>query len=805
MKKNLLILLFIFACSYSYAQETYTISGVISEKSSKETLIGVNIIFPDQLRGTTTNGYGFYSITLPSGDYNIEISYLGYQSIRKKISLISNIKENFSLDFANEQIDEVVVKANSRIQNLQKAEMSVHKISVGTIKEMPVVLGEVDIIKSIQLLPGVTSAGEGASGFNVRGGGEDQNLVLLDEATLYSSSHLFGFFSIFNADAVKDIKLYKGGIPARYGGRVSSVLDVRQKDGNKKEHHVTGGIGLISSRLMAEGPIKNDKSSYLIAGRGSYAHLFLKLKEETKDNTIYFYDLNTKFNFDLDEKNKLYFSGYFGRDYFNIDNLFTNSYGNQTFNVRWNHLFSDKLFSNLTAIYTEYKYFLNLDFIGFDWDSGIQNLNLKYDFKNYISDDFSLSYGVSGIHYHFNPGEISPSKSGSPINASKLDQKYALETAIYIEAEQSLNNRFAMNYGLRVSSFLRLGGQPIYYYEDDEPVTFNEEFGIYQEGVIDQGRTTYYERKEVIRPFYGFEPRFAISFKPNENHAFKASYNRMFQYIHLISNTVSAAPLDVWAPSGTYIDPQILDQYALGYFKNIKDGDYSIETEVYYKDVQNRLDYRDGADLIAQNQIETILLSGKSRSYGLELSLKKNIGNLKGWISYTLSNTEQKVEGTTPEATGINNGNWYKSPYHKLHDISITTSYSTNKKWRFGANFVYQSGRPITYPNGQYTTNLNANYGQTDNIGTLSVPTYSERNAFTLPSYHHLDISATYTPKQKKPRKWKGEWVFSIYNLYGRRNAASIDFRTNEETRQNEAVRTSIFGFTPSFTYNFKF
>lgn len=805
MKKNLLILLFIFACSYSYAQETYTISGVISEKSSKETLIGVNIIFPDQLRGTTTNGYGFYSITLPSGDYNIEISYLGYQSIRKKISLISNIKENFNLDFANEQIDEVVVKANSRIQNLQKPEMSVHKISVGTIKEMPVVLGEVDIIKSIQLLPGVTSAGEGASGFNVRGGGEDQNLVLLDEATLYSSSHLFGFFSIFNADAVKDIKLYKGGIPARYGGRVSSVLDVRQKDGNKKEHHVTGGIGLISSRLMVEGPIKNEKSSYLIAGRGSYAHLFLKLKEETKDNTIYFYDLNTKFNFDLDEKNKLYFSGYFGRDYFNIDNLFTNSYGNQTFNVRWNHLFSDKLFSNLTAIYTEYKYFLNLDFIGFDWDSGIQNLNLKYDFKNYISDDFRLSYGVSGIHYHFNPGEISPSKTGSPINTSKLDQKYALETAIYIEAEQSLNNRFAMNYGLRVSSFLRLGGQPIYYYEDDEPVTFNEEFGIYQEGVIDQGRTTYYERKEVIRPFYGFEPRFAISFKTNENHAFKASYNRMFQYIHLISNTVSAAPLDVWAPSGTYIDPQILDQYALGYFKNIKDGDYSIETEVYYKDVQNRLDYRDGADLIAQNQIETILLSGKSRSYGLELSLKKNIGNLKGWISYTLSNTEQKVEGTTPEATGINNGNWYKSPYHKLHDISITTSYSTNKKWRFGANFVYQSGRPITYPNGQYTTNLNADYNQTDNIGTLSVPTYSERNAFTLPSYHHLDISATYTTKQKKPRKWKGEWVFSIYNLYGRRNAASIDFRTNEETRQNEAVRTSIFGFTPSFTYNFKF
>tara|TARA_B100000809_G_scaffold90011_1_gene88518 strand:- start:3939 stop:6344 length:2406 start_codon:yes stop_codon:yes gene_type:complete len=801
MKKNILILLFFILCSNSYAQETYTISGVISEKSSGETLIGVNVIFPEQQRGTVTNGYGFYSITLPTGAYDIEISYLGYQSIRKKIVLTKSIKENFSLEFASELIDEVVVKSNSRIQNLQKPQMSVHKIGVNTIKEMPVVLGEVDIIKSIQLLPGVTSAGEGASGFNVRGGGEDQNLVLLDEATLFSSSHLFGFFSIFNADAVKDIKLYKGGIPAKYGGRVSSVLDVRQKDGNKKEHHLTGGIGLISSRLMAEGPIKEDKSSYLIAGRGSYAHLFLKLNPETKDNTIYFYDLNTKLNFDLDEKNKLYFSGYFGRDHFNIDNLFTNSYGNQTFNVRWNHLFSDKLFSNLTLIYTEYKYFLNLDFIGFDWDSGIQNFNLKYDFKNYISDDFSLSYGLSGIHYHFNPGEITPSKSDSPIIADKLDQKYALETAVYIEAEQSLSNQFSMNYGVRISSFLRLGGQPIYTYENDEPISFNQTLGIYEEGVVNGSNE--YANNEVIKPFYGFEPRFSVSYKPNENNAFKASYNRMFQYIHLISNTVSAAPLDVWTPSGTYVEPQILDQYAVGYFKNLKDGDYSIETEVYYKDVQNRLDYRDGADLIAQNQIETIVLSGKSRSYGLELSLKKNTGNFKGWISYTLSNTEQKVEGTTPGATGINNGNWYKSPYHKLHDISVTTSYFLNKKWRFGANFVYQSGRPVTYPNGQYTTSLNGDYGVPSS--TLSVPVFSQRNEFQLPSYHHLDIAATYTPKQKKPRKWKGEWVFSIYNLYGRRNAASIDFRTNEDTGQNEAVRTSIFGFTPSFTYNFKF
>lgn len=801
MKNKILILLFLITSSYSYSQEAYTLSGIISEESSSETLIGVNVIFNDLLKGTTTNSYGFYSISLPKGTYTVEISYIGYQTIRKEIILTKNVKENFSLDFSSEEIDEVIVKSSSTIINLKKPEMSVHKINVSTIKEMPVVLGEVDIIKSIQLLPGVSSAGEGASGFNVRGGAEDQNLVLLDEATLFSSSHFFGFFSIFNADAVKDVKLYKGGIPAKYGGRVSSVLDVRQKDGNKKEHHLTGGIGLISSRLMAEGPIKENKSSYLIAGRGSYAHLFLKLNEETEDNTIYFYDLNTKLNFDIDDNNKLYASGYFGRDTFNFANLFKNSYGNQTFNVRWNHLFSDKLFSNLTVIYSEYQYFLNLDFIGFDWDSGIKNFNLKYDFKQYYSDNFTLSYGFSGIHYHFNPGEITPSKTYSTIIPEKLDQKYAIETAYYLEAEQSLNDKVSVNYGLRISSFLRMGGQPIYSYENDEPVAFNEDLGIYKEGIISD--TINYSRGDIIKPFYGFEPRFSISYKPSENNAFKASYNRMYQYIHLISNTVSAAPLDVWAPSGTYIEPQILDQYAVGYFKNLKDGDYSIETEVYYKDVQNRLDYRDGANLIAQSQIETILLSGKSRSYGLEFSLKKNTGNFKGWISYTLSNTEQKVVGTTPGATGINNGNWYKSPYHKLHDFSVTTSYFLSKKWKFGANFVYQSGKPVTYPIGNFTTILNGEYEE--ETGILIVPIYGERNQFKMPSYHHLDISATYTPKQKSARKWKGEWVFSIYNIYGRRNTASIDFRTNETSGENEAVATSIFGFTPSFTYNFKF
>ena len=802
MKHLIPIVFFLFfSIPNAISQETYTLSGRISEEASQETLIGVNVIFPKILKGTTTNGYGFYSITLPKGTYELEISYLGFETVQQKIDLHKNTKLDVNLKTASEQIDEVVLKSNSTIISLKKPEMSVHKVDIKTIKEMPVVLGEVDLIKSIQLLPGVTSAGEGASGFNVRGGAEDQNLILLDEATLYSSSHFFGFFSIFNADAIKNVKLYKGGIPAKYGGRVASVLDIHQKDGNKKDPHLTGGIGLISSRLMAEGPLQKNKSSYLLAGRSSYAHLFLKANPDTKDNDLRFYDLNTKLNFDIDDRNKLYFSGYFGRDSFNIGGLFVNSYGNATFNARWNHLFSEQLFSNLSVIYTNYNYFLNLDFIGMDWESGIKNLHLKYDFKHYYSDKFKLNYGVNLIHYHFNPGKISPSKENSAVNEDKLEQKYAFEPAVYIEAEQTINDKISINYGIRSSLFFRMGGQSLFDYENNQPVVFNSATGNYEEGRATG--TTSYSKNEVIKQFGGLEPRVAISFKPNNNHAFKANYNRMYQYIHLISNTVSAAPLDVWAPSGKFIKPQIADQVAFGYYRNLKEEMYSIETEAYYKTVQNRIDYRAGADLIAEEQIETIILPGKSRSYGLELSLKKNKGNFKGWISYTLSKTEQQVKGSTPSATGINNGEWYNAPYDKTHDLSITTSYKHSEKWRYGANFIYQTGRPTTYPTGQFTTNLGGNYdNESENI---TVPIYGNRNEFNLPAYHHLDIAATYTPKPQTTKKWKGEWVFSIYNVYNRKNAASMNFRQNEDTGANEAVRSSIFGMVPSITYNFKY
>ena len=669
--------------------------------------------------------------------------------------------------------------------------MSVNKLSISAIKKMPVVLGEVDVLKSILLLPGVTNAGEGASGFNVRGGGADQNLILLDEATIFNSSHVFGFFSVFNPDAIKDLKLYKGGIPARFGGRASSVLDIYQKDGNSKDFHVNGGIGLISSRILAEGPLVKDKGSFLIGGRSSYAHLFLKLSEEQKDNAAYFYDLNTKLSYKLNPNNSLYLSGYFGRDVFSLRNSFTNIYGNTTVNLRWNHLFSEKLFSNLSLIYSDYYYGLDLDFVGFKWDSGIKNYNIKYDFKNYISDKFKLNYGVNSIYYEFNPGTIRPSNPDSGINFEQLDKKYAFEPALYLNAEHDISNKISLSYGLRYSMFYRLGESNVNLYQDNNPVLFNPELKIYEKATPIGQKS--FSRNQVIQSFNYLEPRFSAAYQLNEDQSIKASYNRMVQYLQLISNTSSPTPLDVWTPSDNFIKPQIADQVALGFFKNFNDDKYSFEVETYYKKVQNRLDYIDGADLIANNAIEQIILNGQLRSYGLELLLRKNEGKLNGWISYTLSRSEQQTPGRTPLETGINNGQWYNSVYDKLHNLAVTSSYTLNDKWSFGANFALQSGQPVTFPTGQY-----------EYLGIV-VPSYGLRNKNRLPAYHHLDIAATLTPKSNNNRQWKGEWVFSIYNLYNRRNAASINFRQNADTGANEAVRTSIFGIVPAVSYNFKF
>ncbi len=773
-----------------YSQEKFTISGIVSEQSSNETLIGVNVLFPEMAKGTATNEYGFYSITLPQGKYKLQVSYLGFNDITQEIDLNEDKKLNFQLVESSEMLDEVVITEKGEKLNIKDPQMSMNKLSANTIKQIPVVLGEADVIKSIILLPGVTSGGEGASGFNVRGGAADQNLILLDEATIFNSSHLFGFFSVFNPDAIKDIKLYKGGIPARYGGRISSVLDIYQREGNSKKFKLNGGLGAVSSRLLAEGPIVKDKGAFLVGGRASYAHLFLPLFDN--DNVAYFYDLNTKLNYKINDNNSLYLSGYFGRDVFSIDESFENIYGNTVLNLRWNHLFSDKLFSNLSLIYSDYFYGLELDFVGFEWNSGIRNFNIKYDFKHYLSDTFQLNYGLNNIYFRFNPGEIKPNSEDSGIIREKLIDKYANEFGAYIDAEHKISNKLTVQYGLRLSNFMRLGQDELNIYQDDNPLLFDEELQIYE--AADPIGTEKISRSEQIETFTNLEPRVALAYAFNDNTSIKASYNRMAQYLHLLSNTNSPTPLDVWTPSGKYIKPQLLNQYALGYFKSIKDNEYSLETEIFYKDIKNRIDYIDGANLIANNAIEQDILNGEARAYGLELLLRKNEGQFKGWLAYTLSKSEQRTPGRTPIETGINNGEWYRTPYDKTHDISFNGSYEVNEKWKFGTNFVFQTGQPTNYPTGQFV------------YQGLVVPIYDgSRNDERLPSYHRLDISATLTPRKNKNRKWQGEWVFSIYNLYNRRNAASITFGQNDETFVNEAIRTSIFGVVPAVTYNFKF
>ncbi|WP_233565327.1 TonB-dependent receptor [Aquimarina sp. AD10] len=792
MKKHIvssLVLAFLLPLSL-ISQEKFTLSGTISESSSNETLIGVNVIFPEVGKGVVTNEYGFYSITLPQGNYKLQVSYLGFKDIVQQINLNEDKKINFQLNESSEMLDEVIITEKAEKINIKKPQMSLNKLSASTIKQIPVVLGEADVIKSIILLPGVTSGGEGASGFNVRGGAADQNLILLDEATIFNSSHLFGFFSVFNPDAIKDIKLYKGGIPAKYGGRVSSVLDIYQKEGNSKNYKLSGGLGAVSSRLLAEGPIVKDKGAFLIGGRASYAHLFLPLFDN--DNIAYFYDLNTKLNYKLNDNNNIYLSGYFGRDVFRIDESFENIYGNTVLNLRWNHLFSDKLFSNLSLIYSDYFYGLELDFVGFKWNSGIRNFNLKYDLKHYLSDNFQLNYGINNIYFRFNPGEIKPNSPDSGILREKLIDKYANEFGTYIDAEHKVSNNLTLQYGVRLSHFIRLGQDELNIYQNDNPLLFNSELQIYESA--EPVGTESISRSKQIETFTNFEPRVSLAYAFNDNTSIKASYNRMAQYLHLLSNTSSPTPLDVWTPSGRYIKPQLLNQYAIGYFKNIKDNEYSIETEIFYKDIKNRIDYIDGADLIANNAIEQDILNGEARAYGLELLLRKNEGKFKGWLAYTLSKSEQRTPGRTPIETGINNGEWYNTPYDKTHDISFNGSYELNKKWKFGTNFVFQTGQPTNYPSGQFE------------FQGLVIPIYDgPRNDQRLPSYHRIDISATLTPRKNKSRKWQGEWVFSVYNLYNRKNAASITFGRNTDTGVNEATRTAIFGIVPAVTYNFKF
>ncbi|MEN2489963.1 TonB-dependent receptor [Flavobacterium sp. B11] len=754
----------------------------------RQPVIGANIYIKELEIGVVTDPDGKYSIDVPNGSYSVQVSYVGFKNEEKRVSVSDDTKVNFNIDSDSQQLGEVIIMNNKAV-DIKNTQMSVNKLSMQEIKKIPVAMGEPDPLKSILTLPGVTNAGEASSGFNVRGGAADQNLILLDGAPVYADSHMFGFFSIFNADIVNGLDLYKGGIPSKFGGRVSSVLDVTQQTGDFEEYKVNGGIGLISSRLLVQGPLEKEKGSFILSGRASYAHLFMKLADN--NNSAMFYDLNAKLNYRFNAKNSLSFSGYFGNDIFDINDRFASTYGSTMGILSWKHKFSDRLNSNLSTFYSDYRFNLEIPIESFKWDSNIASYGLKYNWNFQQSEKFKINYGVDGLYYNFNPGVVKPTSPDSQFNYMQLDKKYALEASAFVDFENQITEKLTFRYGLRYSMFYRLGDETISTYENGQAVVYNPLYKIYEEGTPNGSIS--YGKGKTISKFNNFEPRAALSYAFNDENSIKASYNRMAQYIHILSNTQSPLPMSIWTPSGPFTKPQLLDQYAMGYFRNFKDGDYSLETELFYKNVQNRIDYIDGADVLANNNIEQVILNGKARSYGMELLFRKNTGVFTGWISYTLSRAEQKTPGRTPEEPGIANGDWYLSGYDKLHNLSIVGSYELNPKWSFNGNFTLQSGQPVTYANGYYE------------MGGIHVPNYSLRNENRLPLFHHLDVAATYTPKPDKKKGWQSYWVFSLYNIYNRKNAASMSFTTNEDTGANETRRLSIFGIVPGVSYNFKF
>lgn len=760
-----------------------TISGVVHDKSNGEALIGATIYIKSLNKGVVTNAYGFYSLKLPRGNHSLVVSYIGFQNIHHNLDLKTNKHLNIALPQGDNELKEVVVMGKGANEHIENIEMSTNKLGIEQIKNMPAFLGEADVVQSILALPGVSSVGEGSSGFNVRGGGVDQNLILLDEAIVYNSSHLLGLFSVFNPNSVKDVKLYKGAIPASYGGRLSSVLDIRQKEGNTKRFSGEGGIGLVSSRLTLEAPIIKDKSSLLIAGRRSYADLLLKLSDEQglKESQVYFYDLNTKFNYTIDKNNKLYVSGYFGRDVVSLAKFIDFSWGNSTAAVRWNHLFNDQLFSNLSLIFSDYNYHLNatIESASFDWTAGITNYQVKNDLTWFISPEHTLDFGVSAILYKFNPGRVAYKRETE--ETFVIAQEKSVETAAYFSNEHKLTDRLTLNYGLRYSLYWNLGDRDVRIYRPDQPRR--------TESVID---TKHYNNNEVIANYWGLEPRFRLCWELNRQNALKMSYARNRQYIHLISNTTAPVPTDIWKSAGKHIKPMTSDQLALGYFHSLTKPGIELSAEAYYKKMVNMVDYKSGVELLLNEFIETELLSGKGRAYGLELMAKKTKGKLNGWLSYTLARSERQINGNFPEER-INDGKYYPANYDKTHSVNLALTYKQSKRLSFSANFVYSTGRPLTFPNAKYQY-----------MGQV-VLDYSERNQNRIPDYHRLDLAVTCKGKGKPNRSWRGEWVFSLYNVYARRNAYSVYF-IGDGVGQNQATKLSILATVfPSVTYNFTF
>ncbi len=783
MFRPLIAILILMTSLRVTAQEKVTLNGYVKDAGNGEELIGVTVYIPHLQSGTATNSYGFYSITVPKGTYEIQYSFIGFRSNVITLEMNGNVSRNIELISEATVINEVVVEGTPIDANVIDVQMSRNTIDINRARKLPALFGEVDIIKNIQMLPGVISAGEGTSSFYVRGGSADQNLILIDEAPVYDPSHLFGLFSVFNADVIKDSELYKGGIPSRFGGRLSSILEVRTKDGNNKEFHGTGGIGSMASRFMIEGPIKKDKSSFILSGRRSYVDLFLRAANES--SLVYFYDVNAKVNWKHNNNNRFFAAVYTGRDDFSFDDDFGFSWGNATATFRWNHLFNDRLFSNTTLIASNFDYALEIidPVEGLEWTSNLQELSLKNDLTYFLNLNNELSFGYHVTGRRFSPGKIEPQGERSIFDRVELEKLYALDHALYISNKQNVNEKLTLDYGVRLSIFQNMGPGDLYKYADPKDN-------------LDPTRTDtiHYDSWENIKTYVNLEPRFGLRYLVRPGQSVKLSYNRMVQNTHLIAAGTVPLPFNTWSPSGYYLKPQIADQVAAGYFRNFHDNMFEFSVEAYYKDMRDVTDFADNAQLFFNEDLSTEFRQGNSWSYGAEVMVDKKEGKLTGMISYTWSKTEREIEG-------VNLGNKFFANYDRRHVLNINTAYDLNEKWSFGANFNFSSGRPITLPTGKYE------------YGIYNPDVISERNGYRLPAYNRLDLSATYTPNHRKNNKWKGQWVFSVYNVYNQQNPFTVYTRTKQDSEGNiigdgtekEARLVYLFPILPSITYNFRF
>jgi hypothetical protein len=767
-------------------KDRFTISGYIKDASTGEELLYANVLEPASGLGATTNLYGFYSISLPAGNYQLRYSYLGYQSLSKEVDLTQNLTLNIDLLPESAVLQEVVVTDKVADAAVRETGMSRIDLPIDDIKKLPALLGEPDVIKTIQTLPGVTSAGEGTSAFFVRGGSADQNLVLIDEAPVYDVSHLFGIFSVFNSDIIKSAELYKGGIPAKYGGRLSSLLEVTTRNGNNKRISASGGIGLLAAKATLEGPIVKDKASFIVSGRRSYADVFMQNSDMLDGTTVSFHDLNAKVNWKASDKDRFFLSAYSGRDIWKFNDDFQMDWGNTTTTFRWNHLFNERLFSNLTLLYSDFDYTLEFtDAVeGFVWEANQREFSLKEDISYFITPSITVNFGYQGIYRRFSPGDIRPASEEDGIfKAANLQQQFALDHALYVGVEHKITDRLSMDYGLRYSLFQNVGAGTVYEYS-------NPQDNIYDE-VID---STVYQDWDIIKSFQNPEPRFAARYLLDEQSSVKLSYNRMVQYVHLISNSTVPIPFATWAPSSPYLDPQKADQVAIGYFRNFDDNTYEFSAEAYYKQSSDVTEFADNAALFFNEHLATEFRQGAATSYGLEFFVRKNKGDLRGFASYTLAKTDMDVPG-------VNNNEVFPANHDRRHNLNIAMGYDINTQWNVGMTFTYATGRPITLPTGRY------------DFDGYQVNFYSGRNGYRLPDFHRMDISATYSPKKNAQRRWENNFVVGIYNVYNRQNPFTIYTRTKQDDDGNiigdgtekEARLVYLFGTLPYFSWNFKF